>query len=401
MVGMALTTGQPGRDDRSGRPAVKSKGKPMPSPPPVQHLYFHIPFCARICPYCAFYKHRPGKLANAAFVEALLDEAEGCAREFALAPKTLYFGGGTPTLLSRKHLGRLLEGLHRRLDLSQVEEWTFEANPATYNRGKAELLRDHGVNRISLGVQSWHPQTLRLLGREHSPRQAQEAFAILREVGFGQLNIDLMFSVPGQSLAQWRADLGQTVALSPDHISAYNLTYEEDTAFFKQLQAGRFREDSDEDALQFHLAIDKLEAAGYRHYEISNYARQGAESKHNQAYWAGQDYLGIGPGAVSTLGLLRWKNLADTAGYVERMRRTGQALREEREQLSRDQKRMESIALQLRTAAGVSLDLVEMNGEVDRRMLLEEGLITEGDGKIVLTGKGKAFADTVALELIG
>lgn len=380
---------------------LNSKEKLMPSPRPVQHLYFHIPFCAQICPYCAFYKHTPGKLANAAFVEALLNEVKACAREFEMAPRTLYFGGGTPTLLSRTHLGRLLEGLHGQLDLSQVEEWTFEANPATYNRGKAELLHGHGVNRISLGIQSWHPQTLKLLGREHSPRQAQEAFAILREVGFEQLNIDLMFSVPDQSLAQWQADLAQTIALNPDHISAYNLTYEEDTDFFKQLQAGRFREDSDEDALQFRLAIDQLEAAEYHQYEISNYARQGAESKHNQAYWAGRDYLGIGPGAVSTLGWQRWKNIADTAGYVRQMRSAGQVQREEREQLSQDQKRMESIALQLRTTEGVSLDLVEMNGDVDRRMLLDEGLISEGDGRIVLTGKGKPLADMVALELIG
>jgi len=367
----------------------------------VQHLYFHIPFCAQICPYCAFYKHTPGNLANAAFVEALLDEVSVYSEEYKISPKTLYFGGGTPTLLSRKHLGRLLEGLHERLDLSEVEEWTFEANPATYNLDKAALLRDHGVSRISLGVQSWHEDTLKLLGREHSPREAEEAFAILREVGFEQLNIDLMFSVPDQSLDQWVADLEHTIALKPDHISAYNLTYEEDTDFFKQLQEGRFSEDSDEDALQFRSGIEKLGAAGYRHYEISNYAQAGMESKHNQAYWAGQDYLGVGPGAVSTLGAHRWKNIADTAGYVRQMRESGHVEREEREELTQAQKRTESIALQLRTADGVPLEVVEMNGGIDRQMLIDEGMITESDGRIVLTEKGKPLADTVALELIG
>ncbi|NOX99523.1 MAG: radical SAM family heme chaperone HemW [Verrucomicrobia bacterium] len=367
----------------------------------VEHLYFHIPFCAQICPYCAFYKHTPGKLANAAFVEALLDEVEVSTKGLEIMPKTLYFGGGTPTLLSRKHLGRLLEGLHKRLDLSAVEEWTFEANPATFNYDKASLLRDHGVNRISLGVQSWHPETLRLLGREHSPEEAREAFSILREVGFDQLNIDLMFSVPDQSLAQWEADLDQVIALQAEHVSAYNLTYEEDTDFFKQLQAGRFREDSDEDALQFHAAIAKLESSGYRHYEISNYARPGAESKHNQAYWAGRDYLGIGPGAVSTIGSERWKNVADTAAYVRQMREDGWAEKDECERLTRDQKRMELIALQLRTAGGVPLDVIDMNGEVDRQMLINEGMIKEREGRVLLTEKGKPLADTVALELIG
>ncbi len=367
----------------------------------VQHLYFHIPFCAQICPYCAFYKHTPGKLANAAFVEALLDEVVACSKDYEIAPKTLYFGGGTPTLLSRKHLERLLQGLHERLDLSALVEWTFEANPATYNIEKAALMCDQGVNRISLGVQSWHSETLKLLGREHSPEEAKEAFGILRNVGFDQLNVDLMFSVPNQSLEQWEVDLEQVIAMQPEHISAYNLTYEEDTDFFKQLQAGRFREDSDEDALQFRLAIDKLETAGYHHYEISNYARPGAESKHNQAYWAGRDYLGIGPSAVSTIGLKRWKNVADTADYVRQMREEGSVGKDECEVLTPDQKRMESIALQLRTAEGVSLDVVEMNGEVDRQMLIEEGMITEGGGRIVLTEKGKPLADTVALELIG
>ena len=367
----------------------------------VQHLYFHIPFCAQICPYCAFYKHTPGKLANAAFVEALLDEIKVYTEEFEVSPKTLYFGGGTPTLLSRSHLGRLLEGLHDCLDLSAVKEWTFEANPATYNHNKAVLLRDHGVNRISLGVQSWHVDTLKLLGREHSPDEAKEAFAILREVGFDQLNIDLMFSVPDQSMKQWTADLEQTVELKPEHISAYNLTYEEDTEFFTQLQAGRFSEDSDEDALQFRSGIEKLEAAGYRHYEISNYAQPGAESLHNQAYWAGKDYIGIGPGAVSTLGSQRWKNIADTAAYVRHIREDGRVERHEREELTQDQKRMESIALQLRTIDGVSLEVIEMNGEMDRQMLIDEGMIKEQHGKIMLTEKGKPLADMVALELIG
>ncbi|MFK5924440.1 MAG: radical SAM family heme chaperone HemW [Verrucomicrobiota bacterium] len=371
------------------------------SAPAIEHLYFHIPFCAQICPYCAFYKHTPGKLANGAFVEALLQEVASSVKSHSIKPKTLYFGGGTPTLLSRKHLERLLRGLHQCLDLSGLEEWTFEANPATYNLAKAELLREQGVNRISLGVQSWHAQTLKLLGREHTAAEAKEAFAILQEAGFEHLNVDLMFSVPGQSLLQWQEDLDQVIELKPGHISAYNLTYEEDTDFFKQLQAGRFREDSDEDAVQFRLAIDKLVGAGYQHYEISNYALPGAQSKHNRAYWAGKDYLGFGPGAVSTVASQRWKNVADTAAYVRQMSEDGRSEKEEGENLSAGQKRMELIALQLRTSEGVALEVIDMDGVVDREMLRGEGLILEAGGRVVLTEKGKALADMVALELIG
>ncbi|MCF6310942.1 MAG: radical SAM family heme chaperone HemW [Verrucomicrobiales bacterium] len=367
----------------------------------IQHLYFHIPFCAQICPYCAFYKHTPGKLANAAFVEAILSELAYHSERYDIKPKTLYFGGGTPSLLSRQHLDRLLTGLRQHLDLASLEEFTFEANPATYNLAKAQLLRDQGVTRISLGVQSWHPQTLKLLGREHSAQEAKDAYHILREAGFDQINIDLMFSVPGQSLSQWREDLQQVLALQPEHISAYNLTYEEDTDFFKQLQSGRFREDQDEDADQFHLAIEYLEGAGYDHYEISNYARKGARSRHNQAYWAGKDYIGVGPGAVSTVGYARWKNVEDTASYVRQMRDKGEVDRADCETLSVEQKRMESIALQLRTEKGVTLDLVESQGPIDRTMLLAEALIFEKNEHVYLTQKGKSLADMVALELIG
>lgn len=194
-----------------------------------RHIYVHIPFCARICPYCAFYKTQADPAQTKRFCEALLRELEG---RVSARPATIFFGGGTPTALTTAQLGLLIKGFHAHLDLSELVEWTVEANPGSVSEGKARLLRDRGVNRVSLGVQSFDDDLLALLGREHSAAQAVTSFELLRRAGFENLNIDLMFGLPGQTLAQWRATLTRAVALQPAHISTYCLTYEEDTDFF-------------------------------------------------------------------------------------------------------------------------------------------------------------------------
>ncbi len=358
------------------------------------HLYLHIPFCRRICPYCGFYKHTPGKLANRAFVDAVLAEAE--LRGSGFAPRTVFFGGGTPSLLSPALLRRLMSGLAQRLDLSQVEEWTVEANPATFDAAKAELLREGGADRISLGVQSFEPDVLATLGRDHSPADAEAAFHTLRGAGFANLSIDLMFSIPGQSRAHWLADLDRAVALAPEHVSAYNLTYEEDTEFLDRHRQGELDSDEDRDAELFHLAADRLAAADYLHYEISNYARPGFESKHNRAYWSGADYLGLGPGAVSTLDGRRWRNLPDTAGYVRALD-AGIDPRIEFETLGAEERRLEALAMQLRTREGAPRELAADEDAVAR--LAGTGWIELRGGRIVLTREGKALADPIAAQL--
>ena len=366
----------------------------------VSHLYVHIPFCHHICPYCGFYKHQPGKLANRAFVDALLDELRLSARTADLALRTIFFGGGTPTLLSPAHLERLLAGITEIADTSGVREWTLEANPATFDLKKATLMRDHGVTRVSLGVQSWQPATLTVLSRDHSPADAEAAYETLRGAGFVDVGIDLMFSVPGQTTDDWRADLEKVVSLRPEHISAYNLTYEEDTEFLSRHQTGELDSDEDRDSEMFELAIDTLEAAGYRHYEISNYARPGHESLHNQAYWAGADYLGIGPGAVSTIAGQRWKTLPDTAAWIRKIQ-AGEPARVEPESLTVADLRIERIALQLRTAEGIPAALVGGIRSDPVASLIEQGLIETGPSDhLHLTRRGKALADLVAGELV-
>lgn len=362
--------------------------------PPVSHLYLHIPFCARICPYCAFYKERADNSQTQRFCEALLAETKGLASRFRLEPETIFFGGGTPTALTSAQLEFLLAGLRQRLNLSRLAEWTLEANPGSVSPRKARLLREMGVHRISLGVQSWDEPLLKLLGREHDAAQAEASFQILRDAGFTSVSIDLMFGLPGQSLAQWESDLEKTIALQPDHISTYCLTYEEDTEFFLRHARGEFREDPDSDARFLESAMRMLEAAGFEHYEISNYARPGFASAHNRGYWAGHDYLGIGPSAFSTVGMERWQNVCDYRAYSDRVL-AGKSAIESSETLTPEMKRTERIALGLRSRDGISEQELRDWPE-ESRQLMDLGLLRQANGSFVLTHRGKLLADSVA-----
>ena len=372
---------------------------------PVRHIYVHIPFCARICPYCAFYKDLLDRSQTSRFCEALLRELElqesrrrTGDRRSLLRPSTIYFGGGTPTALNIAQLELLLRGFHESLELSELVEWTIEANPGSVSARKATLLKKFGVNRISLGVQSWDEKLLKLLGREHNAPQAKESFRILRDAGFTNINVDLMFGLPGQTIDQWRATLEKTIALQPEHISTYCLTYEEDTEFFLRHARGEFRQDADADGEFFEVTMAMLEDAGYEHYEISNYARPGFESVHNRAYWLGKDYLGIGPSAVSTIGMLRWQNVCDYRAYIDRAL-AGQSPRESSENLTDQMKRTERIALSLRTRDGVSAgDLKDFGSETDELVAL--GLLRQSNGNFILTPKGKALTDSVTEALL-
>jgi oxygen-independent coproporphyrinogen-3 oxidase len=360
----------------------------------VSHLYVHIPFCARICPYCAFYKERADSSQTQRFCEALLREIGNVAELFPLKIETIFFGGGTPTALTTARLDFLLGGMRERLDLSRLVEWTLEANPGSVSPRKAALLRQRGVNRLSLGVQSWNDELLKLLGREHNAAQAETSFCILRDTGFTNISIDLMFGLPGQRLPQWEADLEKTIALRPEHISTYCLTYEEDTEFFLRHARGEFREDPESDAQFLESAMRILEDAGFEHYEISNYARPGFTSAHNRGYWAGDDYLGIGPSAFSTIGLKRWQNVCDYRAYADRIL-GGKSAADSTEVLTPEMKRTERIALALRTRDGISSrELGPWPNESNELVAL--GLLRKQNGSFVLTSRGKLLADSVA-----
>jgi oxygen-independent coproporphyrinogen-3 oxidase len=360
----------------------------------VAHIYVHIPFCARICPYCAFYKERADSSQTQRFCEALLRELDETRGGNLLVPETIFIGGGTPTALTTAQLEFLLGGFRERLDLSALREWTVEANPGSVSSHKAAVLRNAGVNRISLGVQSWDDELLKLLGREHNAAQAEASFHLLREAGFTNLNIDLMFGLPGQTLAQWEETLSKTIALGPEHISTYCLTYEEDTEFFLRHARGEFREDPESDAQFLEAAMQMLEGAGFQHYEISNYARPGFASAHNRAYWAGEDYVGIGPSAFSTVGLQRLQNVCDYRAYSDRVL-AGESAVATTEILTPEMKRAERIALALRTRDGISSSELE-SWPTESREFIDLGLLREVNGNFILTPRGKLLADSVA-----
>lgn len=361
----------------------------------LHHLYVHIPFCPKVCPYCSFYKEASDRNKTQAFLDALLIDLERGLSEIPRQRiQTIFFGGGTPSALSVKQLEFLFTGLHRQLDLTGATEWTLEMNPATVSLEKAKMLRDYGVNRVSMGVQSWNPAMLERLGRVHSAQQADRSFRILRDAGFTNLNLDLIFGIPGQTLVSWEESLLKTVSLHPEHISAYCLTYEEDTEFFRRQQRGEFRQDTEQDARFYEVTMSVLSDAGYDQYEISNYSKPGRECLHNLAYWRGYDYLGLGPSAFSTIGANRWQNTPDTSRYVEQL---GAGLEPVgfQEEVTLQIRTAEAIAFGLRTSVGVPESTMKpWSGELDA--LRRAGYLVTENARVCLTAKGRMVADSIA-----
>lgn len=365
---------------------------------PIRHLYFHIPFCPKLCPYCSFYVEVGAKNKNRGFLNAILRDVELAAEQYDLRPETIYFGGGTPSSLLADQLEYLLGGLRDRLDLSALKEWTLEANPATVRPEKAKLLRSLGVSRISLGVQSWDDALLKTLGRVHNAAAAERTYHTLREAGFLGVNIDLMFAVPGQSHEQWFATLAKTAELAPDHVSTYCLTYEEDTDYFRKLTGGVFVQEEERDARLFEETMDRLSAHGFTQYEISNHARPGHESQHNRAYWLGADYLGFGPSAFSTVGLHRWEKVRDTALYSARIL-AGEDATGFRESLTPAQRAGETAAFRMRTIEGMpATELAPWAAAMAQ--FQQAGLLEKNGENLRLTRRGKLLADTVAEALV-
>src|SRR5262252_9885622 len=304
-------------------------------------LYVHIPYCQAKCPYCDFNSYAAATWPERDYTRALIRGIESRRRESPFAGeslRTVFFGGGTPSLFSPESIGAILEAANRRFPIERGAEITLEANPGTLSEAKLAGLRTAGVNRLSLGAQSFNDETLRFLGRIHDADQTRQAAAMAHRIGFDRLNLDLIFAAPGQTLASVLADVEQAAALGPDHISAYNLTFEEGTAFFTDLKRGRIRAlANDEQAAMYTAVRTELPRRGYAMYEISNYARPGHEARHNLTYWRGETYLGIGAGAHSFALAAsdprgapnpygrRWWNERNPGRYIELAGRDGGA----------------------------------------------------------------------------
>ncbi len=302
-------------------------------------------------------------------------------------------------MLSPAHLKRLVNGLRGTFDFAPRAEINLEANPATFGRHTAQTFAELGVTRVSLGAQSFDRDILGTLGRTHGPQDISRSVKLLRQAGIENISIDLMFSVPGQTLHQWERSLHDALSLAPFHLSAYNLTYEEDTPFFDKLQAGLYEEQEELNAAMFELAHETLTGHGYRHYETSNYAKPGHESSHNQAYWSGRDYLGLGPSAVSTISGRRWKNVPDTTRYLHQVEQVGHA-EHEIEELTTAQRDLERIALMLRTDQGVPRQHL---AAVDPRRIIhaiEEGLAEWRNERLRLRGRGPLLVDSIVTHLV-
>ena len=373
-------------------------------------LYVHIPFCVRKCIYCDFYSRPTATLrdgsAQSGFLEALEIELHQLPRPFQ--PETVFIGGGTPTELDSADLARLLELLHRHVDLSRVTEWSCESNPGTLTREKADLLKSAGVNRMSLGVQSFDPQTLAFLGRIHSSEEAEQGVHLLRDAGFANLNLDLMYGVPGSSPEVVQRDLERLLHLAPEHAACYCLIFENGTPLARLRARGKVKEVDDETELaHYQLVRSILSAGGYQHYEISNFANPGFACRHNQLYWSGGEYLGVGPSAHSHWQGERYGNVRDLAAYQLRLR-SGQSPRAFSECLEPEAKARETLVMALRQTAGLTwaefhqitgFDLRALCGDT-LDTLARDGLLEVTPERVKLTESGLFVSDGVFAELI-
>ncbi|HTI97609.1 MAG TPA: radical SAM family heme chaperone HemW [Dongiaceae bacterium] len=383
---------------------------------PVSSLYVHVPFCAAKCEYCAFYSEAAqGEVVNR-YVAALVRELELVAAD--LKPRTIFCGGGTPSLLNLRQWETIFRAMER-LHLLGAEEFSIECNPATVSADKARLFRDFGVNRISMGVQSLDEGLLDRLGRVHSREMVFKSFEILRQAGFDNVNVDLMFAIPTQTLDIWRATLREALALGSEHLSSYEVIYEDDTPLFAQLQAGEFAVDEDLACAMYEELLAHAAGAGFRQYEVANFARDyragapvnGAAltpiptfaCKHNVNYWRGGSFYGLGPSATGYVRGGRTKNWANTQLYCEQLEKGRRAI-ESHDDLPPLRRAGEIAAFGLRMNAGwpfadfretTGFDLREQwAGEMAQ--LTERGWAQHDAQRFQLTPQGLRFADAAA-----
>ena len=376
-------------------------------------LYLHIPFCVKKCNYCDFLSAPAGEETRAAYVDALLEEIRGFDEPEDYEVVTVFFGGGTPSILPGQAIFRIMEALREKFSFRKGAEITLEANPGTVDKEKLSFYKKAGINRLSFGLQSADAEELKKLGRIHTWEKFLESFQLAREAGFSNINVDLMSALPGQTKESWEKTLRQVLALQPEHISAYSLIIEEGTPFYQLYEKDVERRDageepelipSEEEERAMYEATGRiLKEQGYLHYEISNYAKPGRECCHNLGYWQRRDYLGFGLGASTLLNPVRYKNTEDLEAYLG-----GDFSKKEFFVLTKDNQIEETMFLGLRVLEGVSKEQFREQFSCELRVvyrkeldkLEKEGLLEEEGDFVRLTSRGIDLSNPVLAEFL-
>ena len=369
-------------------------------------VYVHVPFCSVRCGYCDFNTYTADELGEgatrASYADTAIAEIRQAATLLAGAPplETVFFGGGTPTQLPSGDLVRIVSALRESFGFIPGIEVTTEANPDSVTPESLAILREGGINRISFGVQSAVPQVLATLDRTHRPEGVPDAVRWARAAGFEQLSVDLIYGTPGESMDDWRRSLDHAISLEPDHVSAYALIVEQGTALARRVARGEIAvPDDDEMADKYILADSLLEAAGFGWYELSNWARdEASRCRHNELYWEGANWWGVGPGAHSHIDGNRWWNVKHPAAYANRLN-AGESPVMDFETLDEATKLTERVLLESRLRSGLDPEILDASVRPAVTDLVDEGLI-ESDGRLVLTLKGRLLADNVVRRLV-
>jgi oxygen-independent coproporphyrinogen-3 oxidase len=381
-------------------------------------IYIHIPFCKQACYYCNFH-FSASVVLKKEIVDSLINEIEIRSKAITENDKTgigiishgekietIYFGGGTPSLLSKDEVFSIISSIRRNFIVENAAEITFEANPDDINFDNLKDWKISGINRLSIGIQSFIERDLKWMNRAHNTTQALDSILLSKEAGFKNFSVDLIFGTPGLSDNEWEQNIKTIIELEVPHISAYALTVEPKTALYKMIKTKKKENiNSDVQAKQFLILMNMLRGAGYEHYEISNFAKPGFRSRHNSSYWQGKKYIGIGPSAHSYNGKERMWNMANNVFYIRSLQQN--IIPFEKEILTNKEKINEYIMTSLRTMEGMDLYFIENNFSNSERKRIEnilqnkveEGNYFQQNERIILTDKGKLFADAIAVEL--
>ncbi|MFB6718576.1 radical SAM family heme chaperone HemW [Kribbella sp. NPDC056345] len=371
-------------------------------------FYLHVPFCASRCGYCDFNTYTAKELggggSQASYAETAIREVRLARRVLADLDRpveTVFFGGGTPTLLPAADLGAMLKAVRDEFGLAPDAEVSTEANPESVDPAYLEALLEAGFTRVSFGMQSASSHVLKILDRQHTPGRALQAVKEATAAGFEHVNLDLIYGTPGESLEDWRMSLESALSADPDHVSAYALIVEDGTQLARRVRRGELPMPDDDDlADKYVLADNLLSQAGLNWYEVSNWARtEDARCRHNELYWRGDTWWGIGPGAHSHVGGVRWWNVKHPTAYAERLT-TGVSPAHARELLDLETRRIERVLLEVRLSAGLPLDVLDTPGRAAAETVVTNGLATITANRLTLTNRGRLLADAVVRDLL-